>query len=52
MHANGDVHPVLPSTDLISTRDAIHAALTPAQASASAIGAPPWSGEPTLTLAR
>ena len=47
MHANGDVHPVLPSTDLISTRDAIHAALTPALA----IGAPAYSGEPTLTLA-
>ena len=25
MHGNSDVHPVLPSTDLVSTRDAIHA---------------------------
>lgn len=25
MHGNSDVHPVLPSTDLASTRDAIHA---------------------------
>ncbi len=49
MHANGDVHPVLPSTDLISTRDAIHAALTPAPVAAPAIGAPAVSGELTLT---
>ena len=46
MHANGDVHPVVPSTDLISTRDAIHAA----PATAPAIGATARSGEPTLTL--
>ena len=27
MHGNSDVHPVLPSTDLVSTRDAIHATI-------------------------
>ena len=54
MHAHGDVHPVVPSTDLISIRDAIHAAPTPVPAPtpapAPAIGATACSGEPTLTL--
>ena len=54
MHANGDVHPVVPSTELISTRDAIHAAPAtapaPTPAPAPAIGATACSGEPTLTL--